>query len=85
MRAKDRVSTLKDYGANVSYIGFNFNDSLLRQHKFRKSLTLAVDRQSLIKHFLNDKTRVAEQILPPEHWANEKINTLNYNPSLARK
>jgi peptide/nickel transport system substrate-binding protein len=85
LEAKDNISTLKDYGANVSYIGFNFNDSLLKQHKFRKSLTLAVDRQSLIKHFLNDKTRVAEQILPPEHWAHEKINTLNYNPSLARK
>jgi peptide/nickel transport system substrate-binding protein len=85
LETKDRVITLKEYGANVSYIGFNFNDSLLRQHKFRKSLTLAVDRQSLIKYFLNDKTRLAEQILPPEHWANEKINTLDYNPSLARK
>ena len=85
LETKDRVITLKEYGANVSYIGFNFNDSLLRQHKFRKALTLAVDRQSLIKYFLNDKTRLAEQILPPEHWANEKINTLDYNPSLARK
>ena len=85
LEAKDRIITLKAYGANVSYIGFNFNDSLLRQHKFRKALTLAVDRQSLIKYFLNDKTRLAEQILPPEHWANEKINTLDYNPSLARK
>ena len=85
LEAKDRVITFKEYGTNVSYIGFNFNDSLLRQHKFRKALTLAVDRQSLIKYFLNDKTRLAEQILPPEHWANEKINTLDYNPSLARK
>ena len=85
LEAKDKIITLKEYGANVSYIGFNFNDSLLKQHKFRKSLTLAVDRQSLIKHFLNNKTRIAEQILPPEHWASEKINTLNYNPSLARQ
>ena len=64
LEAKDRIITLKEYGTNVSYIGFNFNDSLLRQHKFRKALTLAVDRQSLIKYFLNDKTRLAEQILP---------------------
>jgi peptide/nickel transport system substrate-binding protein len=85
LEAKDKIITLKEYGANVSYIGFNFNNSLLKQHKFRKALTLAVDRQSLIKHFLNDKTRAAEQILPPEHWASEKINTLNYNPSLARQ
>ncbi|MDB4040201.1 ABC transporter substrate-binding protein [Methylophilaceae bacterium] len=85
LEAKEKIITLKEFGANVSYIGFNLNDSLLKQHKFRKSLTLAVDRQSLMKHFLNEKTRVAEQILPPEHWASEKINSLNYNPSLARK
>jgi len=85
LEAKDKISTLKEYGTNVSYIGFNFNDSLLKQHKFRKSLTLAVDRQSLIKHFLNNKTRLAEQILPPEHWASENISTLNFNPSLARQ
>ena len=82
---EDKINTLKEYGSNVSYIGFNFNDSLLKQHKFRKSLTLAVDRQSLIKHFLNDKTRLAEQILPPEHWASEKISASNFNPSLARE
>ncbi len=82
---KDRIITLKEYGSNVSYIGFNFNDSLLKQHKFRKSLSLAVDRQALIKYFLNDKTRIAEQILPPEHWASESINSFDYNPSLARK
>jgi len=85
LESKDRITTLNEHGANISYIGFNFNDSLLKQHKFRKSLTLAVDRQALIKNFLNDKTRIAEQILPPEHWASEKINSIDYNPSLARK
>ena len=85
LETKGKITTLKEYGANVSYIGFNFNNPILKQYKFRKALTLAVDRQSLIKYFLNDKTRLAEQILPPEHWANEKINTLDYNPSLARK
>jgi peptide/nickel transport system substrate-binding protein len=85
LESEDKISTLKEHGSNVSYIGFNFNDSLLKQQKFRKSLTLAVDRQSLIKHFLNDKTRLAEQILPPEHWASEKISSSNYNPSLARQ
>ncbi|MDA9642525.1 ABC transporter substrate-binding protein [Nitrosomonadales bacterium] len=85
LEGEDKITTSKEYGANVSYIGFNFNDTLLKNPKFRKALTLGIDRQSLIKYFLNDKTRISEQILPPEHWASGKINFSVYNPNLARK
>ena len=85
LEGADKITTIKEYGANVSYIGFNFNDTLLKNPKFRKALTLGIDRQSLIKYFLNDKTRISEQILPPEHWASGKINFSDYNPDLARK
>ena len=85
LESKNKIMTIKEHGANVSYIGFNFNDSLLKQYKFRKALSLAVDRKSLVNFFLNDKTRIAEQILSPEHWASEHINSIDYNPSLARK
>ena len=85
LEGEDKITTSKEYGANVSYIGFNFNDTLLKNPKFRKALTLGIDRQSLIKYFLNDKTRISEQILPPEHWASGKINFSDYNPDLARK
>ena len=85
LEGADKITTIKEYGANVSYIGFNFNDTLLKNPKFRKALTLGIDRQSLIKYFLNDKTRISEQILPPEHWASGKIDFSNYNPDLARK
>ena len=85
LETKGKITTLKEYGANVSYIGFNFNNPILKQYKFRKALSLAVDRQSIIQHFLNNKTRVAEQILPPEHWASEEVNSFNFNPMLAKK
>jgi peptide/nickel transport system substrate-binding protein len=84
LEAEDKISTLKEFGSNVSYIGFNFNDSLLKNSFFRKALALAIDRQSLIDYFLNDRTRIANQILSPEHWASEKINTTEYNPNLAK-
>ena len=85
LKDKESIISLTEFGANVSYIGFNFNDKLLKQTKFRKALSLAIDRQSLINYFLNDKTRIAEQILPPEHWASEKVNSITYNPNLAKK
>ena len=85
LEAEDKISTLKKFGANVSYIGFNFKDPLLKDPFFRKALALAIDRQSLIDYFLNDRTRIANQILSPEHWASEKINPIKYNPNLAKK
>ena len=85
LKDKEEIVSLTEYGANVSYIGLNLSDRLLKKSKFRKALSLGIDRQSLIKFFLNDQTRIAEQILPPEHWASEKLNSVAYNPDLAKK
>jgi len=72
-------------GVNVSYIGFNFIDPLLGNHNFRKALAMAIDRGSITKYFFNTKTRIAEQILPPEHWASYDIQGTEYNPNKARE
>jgi len=85
LKNKENITSLTGFGANVSYIGLNFNDKFLKEPKFRKALSLAIDRQSLVNYFFNDKTRIADQILPPEHWASEKLNPVKYNPELAKK
>ena len=72
-------------GVNVSYIGFNFMDPLLGNHNFRKALAMSIDRVSIAKYFFNTKTRIAEQILPPEHWASQDIQGTEYNPNKARE
>ena len=72
-------------GVNVSYIGFNFMDPLLGNHNFRKALAMSIDRASIAKYFFNTKTRIAEQILPPEHWASQDIQSTEYNPIKARE
>ncbi len=33
LETKGKITTLKEYGANVSYIGFNFNNPILKQYK----------------------------------------------------
>jgi peptide/nickel transport system substrate-binding protein len=72
-------------GVNVSYIGFNFMDPLLKNHNFRKALAMSIDRASIAKYFFNTKTRIAQQILPPEHWASQDIQGIEYNPNKAKK
>ena len=72
-------------GVNVSYIGFNFMDPLLKNHNFRKALAMSIDRASITKYFFNAKTRIAQQILPPEHWASQDIQGIEYNPNKAKE
>jgi len=85
LNKKNNLTTILDFGTNISYIGFNFNDSILKLKSLRRAISLGIDRRSLIKFFLNDKTRIAEQILPPEHWASEKLKTIEFNPKLAKE
>tara|TARA_B110000008_G_scaffold61243_1_gene60905 strand:+ start:4201 stop:5655 length:1455 start_codon:yes stop_codon:yes gene_type:complete len=72
-------------GVNVSYIGFNFMDPLLGNHNFRMALAMSIDRALITKYFFNAKTRIADQILPPEHWASHNIKGVEYNPNKARE
>ena len=72
-------------GVNVSYIGFNFMDSSLKNYELRKALAMSIDRHTIAKYFFNTKTRIAEQILPPEHWASQDIQGIEFNPDKARK
>ena len=81
----DTINCKLTEGVNVSYIGFNFKDPLLKNVKVRQALSLAIDRTSIVNYFFNTKTRLATQILPPEHWASQDLKMNEYNPSKARE
>ena len=85
LESNKTISILKSVGSNISYLGFNFNDSWLGKAELRRAMSLAINREQLIKFFLNENTRLAEQIFPPEHWASKKIIPLSFNPILARE
>jgi peptide/nickel transport system substrate-binding protein len=72
-------------GSNISYIGFNFNDSLLKDIRLRQAIAKAINREELVKYFLDENTRLAEQLFAPEHWVSENLNNTNFNPEQARK
>jgi len=83
---RNSAVTVKEIpGANYSYLGFNLHDPLLKNSLIRRAVTLAVDRESILRHALVGGSRAATAILPPEHWAgNAGLKPYPYDPAGAR-
>ncbi len=79
------IKISRTIGSNISYLGFNFNDILLKDKRLRQAIAMSIDRKELIKYFLDKNTRIAEQLFPPEHWVSINLNPEIFNPDHARK
>jgi peptide/nickel transport system substrate-binding protein len=58
-------------GTNFGYLGFNLEDLILAKREVRQALAFATDRDALIRYLLRGQARIANGILPPNHWAYE--------------
>ncbi|HEX3437699.1 MAG TPA: ABC transporter substrate-binding protein [Pseudacidobacterium sp.] len=56
-------------GTTLVYLVFNTRDSALRDAHVRKAIALAINRPLIIHSLYRDQARLAESVLPPEHWA----------------
>ena len=56
-------------GTVMNYIVFNVRDSILKDTRVRQAIALAINRPLIIRSLLRGQARVAESILPPQHWA----------------
>ena len=82
---KNDISLNHLSGSNFTYLGFNLEDSLTKNLTIRKAVAHAIDRQALVRYLLGGKTRLANALLPPEHWAGLKSSpSYTYNPDKAR-
>jgi peptide/nickel transport system substrate-binding protein len=58
-------------GVNLSYLGLNLEDPILKRREVRQALAYATDRATLIQYLLHGQAHIATGILPPTHWAYE--------------
>ena len=85
LRSQPSVQVKEVPGVNYSYLGFNLQDPLLRDLRVRRAVTLAIDRDSIVRQALVGGSRPATAILPPEHWAgNAQLPPYPYAPEKAR-
>ena len=70
-------------GTNFAYVGLNLEDPTLARREVRQALAYATDRDALIRYLLHGQARIANGILPPNHWAYEP-NVTQYARDLPR-
>jgi peptide/nickel transport system substrate-binding protein len=71
-------------GTNLTYLGFNLEDSALAHRELRKALAFATDRDALIRYLLHGQAKPADGVLPPDHWAAERnVAHYPYDPAHA--
>ena len=88
LQSQPTITVKTSVGANFSYLGLNFNDPQLKILKVRQAIAHAINRQDIIAKVTVNNTRLADQILPPEHYTNvgkSNLKLYDYNPKLSKK
>lgn len=61
----EKLTLLKSLDYGETYLGFNFSKELLSDPKVREAITLALDKDSIVKAVFHDLGQTATGILPP--------------------
>lgn len=86
MQNQATMKVVATEGVNYSYLGLNMQDPVLAKLAVRQALAYAIDKEALINAVMVSHTRVANAILPPEHYAgNPLLEHYAYDPMLAKK
>jgi peptide/nickel transport system substrate-binding protein len=74
-------------GASIAYLGLNLSSSSrLQDPRLREAVAFGIDREVIIHRLLRDQARLANAILPPEHWAYDTgVKSYDYDPEAAMR
>ncbi len=56
-------------GTVLAYLAFNLRDPILKDVRVRQALAFAIDRGAMLHYLFGDQGRLADSVLPPQHWA----------------
>jgi peptide/nickel transport system substrate-binding protein len=71
-------------GTVLNYLVFNTRDPHLKDPRVRNAIAEAIDRPELVSALFGGRARLAESVLPPEHWAwAPPGDPHNYKPAAA--
>ena len=72
-------------GTVYAYIALNLDDPILARREVRQALAHAIDRTTILQALFRGQGRLADNILPPNHWAYEgDVRRYDYDPERAR-
>jgi peptide/nickel transport system substrate-binding protein len=71
-------------GANLTYIVVQHERAPLGDPRVRQALSLAIDRESVVKAFFDGRARPAGGLIAPANWAHVDAPMLAFDPQGAR-
>jgi len=78
------LKILRRPGTTMAYLAFNLRDPILKDVRVRQALAYSIDREPMLHYFFGDRGRLADSVLPPEHWAyNSNVAHYPYDPARA--
>ena len=72
-------------GTSFVYLALNLRDPRLADRRVREAITLALDREGLVRFVLGETARPATGLLAPEHWAYARLRSPRHDPGRARR
>ena len=71
-------------GTVLAYLTFNMRDPILKDVRVRQALAHSIDRGPILHYLFGDEGRLADSVLPPQHWAyNGDVAHYDYDPKQA--
>ena len=84
LRQESTLKIEEQPGSSLQYLAFNVRDPILKDVRIRQALAYAIDRRPVLHYLFHDQARLADSILPPEHWAYYgEVAHYNYDPEKA--
>jgi peptide/nickel transport system substrate-binding protein len=73
-------------GTNITHLGVNVMDPILKDVRIRQGIAYAIDREAIIRDVLRGQAKEASNILPPTQWAFEpSVTAYKYDPERAKQ
>src|SRR5207245_1624735 len=72
-------------GTSFVYLALNLRDPRLADRRVREAITLALDREGLLRFVLGGAARPATGLPAPEHWAYAPTRPPQHDPRRARR
>lgn len=84
LKSRKELEILQSPGTILMYMAFNLQDPILKDVRVRQALAYAIDRKALLYYLFRDAGRLADSVLPPEHWAyNGNVAHYPFDPARA--
>jgi dipeptide transport system substrate-binding protein len=85
MKKDPAITLLTKEGLNVGYVAFNIEKKPFDSKLVRQALSMAVDKQSILKSVYQGAGQPARNLIPPMMWShNDDVKAYPYDPAKAK-